>query len=72
MVPVRRVVRPELQFAVAGDVLDRNGLKGKDELVLTTEFDASRFAHLSDEELRQLITLGRKVSVQRDARDGES
>jgi TRAP-type uncharacterized transport system substrate-binding protein len=62
-------VSRELQFRAARDVLDRNGLRSKDEVVLTHEFSAERYSNLSDEELDALIALARKVAVAKDARD---
>lgn len=58
-----KYVPVQTQVAVARDVLDRNGYKAKDELVLTQQFDASRFNEMSDEEVRTLLTLLRKASV---------
>ena len=60
-------VKRELQVTVARDVLDRAGLKSKDEILLTHEFDESRFQHMSDEEIVQLVALARKASTPHDA-----
>lgn len=62
-------VKRELQVAVAKDILDRNGLKSKDEIVLTHDFDESRFSHMTDEEISQLVALARKASTTRDVHD---
>jgi hypothetical protein len=64
----RNFVKPELQWTVARDILDRNALKAKEEIVLTHEFDSSQFAHMSDEDIAQLVALARKAAVQKDAR----
>lgn len=57
-----------LRWNVAKDILDRNALKAKEEIVLTHEFDSSQFAHMSDEDITQLVVLARKAAVQKDAR----
>jgi hypothetical protein len=57
------------QIAAARDILDRNGLKSKDEIVVTAEFDASRFRDFSDDDLRTYIALARRASSLRDATD---
>ena len=62
-----RVVNAALQVTVARDALDRNGLKSKDEVVITQE--ATRYSHLSDEDLAQLVSLVRKSTVPTDASD---
>jgi hypothetical protein len=59
-------VKAEVRLAAARDILDRNGFKSRDEVVITQEFEVSRFAHLTDDELRQLVALGMKVSTSKD------
>lgn len=58
-----------LQLAAARDILDRNGLKPKDEVVLTAELDESRFKNWSDDKLKQFIAMAREVSTLSDATD---
>ncbi len=60
---------PQLQIAAARDVLDRNGLKSKDELVVRAEFDATRFAEWPDADIEQFIALARRATKTREATD---
>lgn len=62
-----KYVKRELQVRVAQDILDRNGLKSKDEIVLTHDFNEERFSNMSDTEIAQLVALARKASSQHDA-----
>lgn len=66
-----KYVKPELQARCAFDVLDRAGLKAKDEVVLTQQFSVSQFQHLSDEDLEQLINLARKATIPTAVHEGE-
>lgn len=51
------------QARTARDILDRNGYKAKDEIVVTTELDTSRFADWSDDKLKAFIGMLREVST---------
>lgn len=65
-----RTVNEQLQYKAAKDVMVGTGMfKPKQELTLNTAFDEGRFKNLNDAELAQLITLGRKITLQTDARD---
>jgi len=66
-----KYVKPELQLRAAFDVLDRNGLKSKDEVVIQQQFNVGQFQHLSDEEIETLINLARKASVPTAVHEGE-
>jgi hypothetical protein len=44
-------------------VLDRNGLKAKDEVVIRTEFDATKFADWSTEDLELFVSLARRATT---------
>lgn len=60
-------ISPQLQLAAARDILDRNGLKAKDEIVVRAEFDATRFADWSEADIEQFIALARRASTLNDA-----
>lgn len=64
-----KYVKQELKVKVAQDVLDRNGFKAKEEVILTQKFDAERFNHMSEEEIATLVNLAKKASTAQDARD---
>lgn len=68
----RNFIRPGNQIAVAKDILDRNGMKPKEEIVLSAEFDPTQFSNMTDDEVLQLLTLARKASTMRDVHDRES
>lgn len=52
-----------LKLSAAKDVLDRNGLKAKEELVLHTALDATKFADWDDHDLELFISLARRASM---------
>jgi hypothetical protein len=51
------------RLTAARDVLDRNGLKAKDEVVIHTEFDATKFANWSTEDLELFVSLARRATT---------
>lgn len=61
----------ETRIRCAWDMLDRNGLKARDEVVVTQQFNVGQFQHLSDEEIEQLITLARKATIPTAVHEGE-
>jgi hypothetical protein len=61
----------KLQLQTAKFVLENNGYKAKDELVLTQAFDPSRAAQMSDEEIAQAIALIKRFTVTKDASETE-
>lgn len=67
--PSKRKIPENVRLAAAKDALDRNGLKPKDEVVLSHEFDPSQFSHMTDEEVATLLKLARKASTLRDVHD---
>jgi hypothetical protein len=62
------------QLAACRDVLDRNGLKPKDEVVVKAEFDATRFSDWTDDDLKTFIALARRASTlsEASATDGDA
>lgn len=58
-----------LRTQTARWVLEANGYRPTDEVVVTQRFDPSRFAHMSDDEIATFVALGRKASRQVDARE---
>ena len=51
-----RTVRPELQVAVAKDILDRNGLKSPEKMEVAQQFTVDP-RELTDEQLQAIIRL---------------
>jgi hypothetical protein len=56
-------VATQHRLTAARDVLDRNGLKAKDEVVIRTEFDATKFADWSTEDLELFVSLARRATT---------
>ena len=56
-----------LKARVAWDMLDRNGYQAQQDLVISHEFDQSRFGYMTDEEIQALLTLAKKATVGIDA-----
>lgn len=56
-------VRPESQFAVARDVLDRAGLRAAGHEELPIEFSSGWVSRLSDEDLRELVKLLERLGM---------
>lgn len=64
-----KYVKPELQLRAAWDMLDRNGLKSKDEIILTQQLEVTQFAQLPEVELEALVRMLRKISMPVDQHD---
>lgn len=64
-----KYVKPELQVKCALDVLDRNGFKSRDEVIITQQLEPTQYSHLAEGELEVLIRMLRSISMPVDQHD---
>lgn len=58
-----KFVKPELQLRAAWDVLDRNGYRSKEEVVLTQSLEVTQFHQLPEADLERLVLMLRQISI---------
>jgi hypothetical protein len=63
-------LRESERIKVCHDMLDRTGHKHREEILITTEFDAARMSMQTEAELKLLADLGRKISRSQDVHGG--
>jgi len=58
-----------LQQSAARDILDRNGLRSKDEIIITQQLASTKYTHLEEGELEVLVRILEKISMPVDQHD---
>lgn len=67
--PGKSKVSHALQQSAARDVLDRNGLRSKDEIIITQQLASGKYTQLEEGELEALVRILEKIAMPVDQHD---